>query len=62
MATLPTAQYDPATETTITGTISGAANSNGTGVNFMVNFSGFPSEAQYGPFGMEIQALVLFLS
>lgn len=25
--------------------------SNGTGVMFTINFTGFPSEAEYGPFG-----------
>lgn len=29
----------------------GAASSNGTGVVFTVNFTGFPSESEYGPFG-----------
>lgn len=44
--------FDPYVGSTITGSITGAASSNGTGVMFTVNFSGLPSEMAYGPFGI----------
>ncbi|KUJ18700.1 uncharacterized protein LY89DRAFT_774743 [Mollisia scopiformis] len=50
MATLPMTQFDDATSTTIMGTVTGMANSNGTGVMFYIDFSGFPAESEYGPF------------
>ena len=50
-AVLPNYNFDNATGSTITGMITGAASSNGTGVMFTINFSGFPSESEYGPFG-----------
>lgn len=57
MAVLPSTNFDNATGSLITGTITGAANSNGTGVLFTINFSGFPSEAAYGPFVYHIHNL-----
>ncbi|MCJ1314132.1 hypothetical protein MMC25_007812 [Agyrium rufum] len=36
--------------TTLRGYIAGTSNSNGTGVNYNINFYGFPSEAEFGPF------------
>lgn len=50
-ATLPSTNFDNATGSTITGSIKGTTNANGTGVIFSVNFAGFPSTASYGPFG-----------
>lgn len=50
VATLPSVMYNPGIGATISGSISGAASSNGTGVMFRVDFSGFPSLADYGPF------------
>ena len=50
-ATLPSTNFDNATGSTITGSIVGTTNANGTGVMFSVNFAGFPSIAAYGPFG-----------
>ncbi|KAE8441299.1 hypothetical protein EG329_005529 [Mollisiaceae sp. DMI_Dod_QoI] len=57
MAVLPSTNFDNATnpgpdgsKSLITGSITGMANPNGTGVMFYVNFSGFPSESEYGPF------------
>lgn len=38
--------------TSIRGQITGTSNSNGTGVEFNINFYGFPDEAANGPFGM----------
>jgi hypothetical protein len=52
-AVLPTTyNFDNATGSLITGTVTGAANGNGTGILLSVNFSGFPSAAEYGPFGI----------
>ena len=43
----------PESNTTgIRGQITGTSNSNGTGVEFNINFYGFPNEASNGPFGM----------
>ena len=51
-ATLPSASnFDENTGTLITGSISGSSVPGGSGVTFTVNFGGFPSAAQYGPFG-----------
>lgn len=50
-AILPMTNFDPDTGSTITGTIMGMVPMNGTGVMLTVNFTGFPSEAMYGPFG-----------
>ncbi len=50
-AILPATNFDNATGSTITGSIKGTTNANGTGVTFSVNFASFPSVAAYGPFG-----------
>jgi hypothetical protein len=50
-AVLPSTNFDNATGSTITGSIVGTASYNGTGVAITVNFTGFPSESEYGPFG-----------
>ncbi|CZR50370.1 related to cytosolic Cu/Zn superoxide dismutase [Phialocephala subalpina] len=56
MAVLPMTMFDNSTNSTngtdsiITGSITGKANSNGTGIMFYVNFAGFPSESSEGPF------------
>jgi hypothetical protein len=61
MAVLPLTDFDNFTNSTngtesiaIAGSITGMANSNGTGVIFYVEFSGFPSESKYGPFAYHI--------
>lgn len=51
-AVLPQTNFDDLTGSTITGSIIGTSTAGGTGVTFTVNFTGFPSEAEYGPFGM----------
>ena len=58
-AILPMTNFDNATGSIITGSIVGKASGNGTGVMFTVNFTGFPSEAAYGPFG---EYIILYLS
>jgi len=50
-AFLPTTEFDPLTGTTITGLITGTVPANGTGVIIDIDFTGFPAEAAYGPFG-----------
>jgi hypothetical protein len=50
VATLPSTNFDPLTGSTITGNIAAVSKADGTGVTFTVNFTGFPSEAEYGPF------------
>lgn len=42
--------FDNLTGSMIMGSIMGATPANGTGVIFTVNFTGLPSEAEYGPF------------
>jgi len=56
-AILPNSNFDDATGTTITGSIMALVPTNGTGVMFTVNFTGFPSEAEYGPFVYHIHGL-----
>jgi len=56
-AILPTTNFDNATGSIITGSIVGKASGNGTGVMFTVNFTGFPSEAAYGPFVYHVHNL-----
>lgn len=56
-ATLPSMNFDPDTGSTITGNIVGVSAQGGTGVTFTVNFTGFPSEAEYGPFVYHIHNL-----
>jgi hypothetical protein len=56
-AVLPSTNFDNATGSLITGSITGAASSNSTGVLFTVNFTGFPSESAYGPFVYHIHNL-----
>lgn len=51
IATLPSTNFDNLTGSIITGSIMAMTNANGTGVTFSVNFTGFPSEAEYGQFG-----------
>lgn len=51
-AVLPCTNFDNATGSITMGSIIGAASANGTGVIFTVSFTGFPSESEYGPFGM----------
>jgi hypothetical protein len=41
--------FDNLTGSAITGTVTGSAV--GTGVSFTVNLTGFPAEAEFGPFG-----------
>jgi len=50
VATLPADNFDPLTGSTITGNIAAVSAPGGTGVTFTVNFTGFPAEAEYGPF------------
>lgn len=50
-ATLPSTNFDPYTGSTISGSLTATVPSNGSGVMITVNFSGFPAEAEYGPFG-----------
>jgi hypothetical protein len=55
-ATLPTTlNFDNLTGGLIVGSIMGMTAPGGTGVTFTVNFTGFPAEAEYGPFGMIIE-------
>lgn len=56
-AVLPPTNFDPLTGSTITGTITGTVPANGTGVMFSVNFTGFPSEAMYGPFVYHVHGM-----
>ncbi|KAN0121884.1 Superoxide dismutase, copper/zinc binding domain containing protein [Hyaloscypha variabilis] len=57
VAILPSTNFDNATGSLITGSITGAANPNGTGVLFTVNFAGFPSDTLYGPFVYHVHNL-----
>lgn len=57
-ATLPqSSNFDENTGSLITGNIIGSTSPDGTGVTFTVNFTGFPSEAAYGPFVYHIHGL-----
>lgn len=51
--------FDDNTGSVITGTITGASTAGGSGVTFTVNFTGFPSEAMYGPFVYHIHNLAV---
>jgi len=57
IATLPPTNFDPLTGSIITGSVTAARAENGTGVTFFVNFTGFPSEAAYGPFVYHVHTL-----
>jgi len=57
LAVLPSTNFDSATGSLITGSIMGTVPANGTGVMFTVNFTGFPSEAEYGPFVYHIHGM-----
>jgi len=59
VATLPPIQFDNATGTTISGTVTASTNTNGTGVMFSFNLAGFPNESAYGPFVYHIHELPL---
>jgi hypothetical protein len=50
-ADLPSFNFDNLTGSIIVGSIAGASIAGGTGVTFTINFTGFPSELDYGPFG-----------
>jgi hypothetical protein len=52
-------EFDAATGAVIMGSITGTANANGTGVMFSVNFTGFPSESEYGPFVYHIHNMAV---
>jgi len=57
VAKLPSVMYNPGTGATISGSITGSTNKNGTGVSFQVSFAGFPSVSQYGPFVYHVHDL-----
>lgn len=48
---------DNGTGSTVTGRITISSTSGGSGVSVFVNFTGFPSEAEYGPFVYHIHTL-----
>lgn len=50
---------DDGTGSTVIGSIMISSTSGGSGVNVAVNFTGFPSEAAYGPFVYHIHALAV---
>ncbi|KAF2103517.1 Cu,Zn superoxide dismutase-like protein [Rhizodiscina lignyota] len=56
-AVLPSTNFDNLTGSTITGSITGTSVANGTGVTFTIDFTGFPNEAQYGPFVYHVHAM-----
>ncbi|KAK3064715.1 hypothetical protein LTS18_004624 [Coniosporium uncinatum] len=56
-ASIAVPNFDTASGTTISGSVVGATSSNGTGVTFMINLSGFPSVAEYGPFVYHIHQM-----
>jgi hypothetical protein len=57
IAVLPPTNFDPATGSIITGSITGTATANGTGILLTVNLTGFPSPSLYGPFVYHIHTL-----
>ena len=59
MAMLPSTNFDNGTGSTVTGSITISSTSGGSGVNVAVNFTGFPAEAEYGPFVYHIHALAV---
>ncbi|MCJ1359295.1 MAG: hypothetical protein MMC33_009296 [Icmadophila ericetorum] len=56
-ANLIVPNFDSATGTTITGSITGAAAANGTGVTLSVSFDNLPDIAEYGPLVYHIHVL-----
>ncbi|KAI9743059.1 MAG: hypothetical protein M1818_003354 [Claussenomyces sp. TS43310] len=56
-AVLPNTNFDNATGAVITGTVTGIVPADGMGVLFTVNFTGFPSQAAYGPFVYHVHAM-----
>jgi len=58
VAVLPSSSnFDAATGSLITGSITGSVPSNGTGVVFHVDFTGFPMDADYEPFVYHIHTM-----
>jgi len=57
VAVLPSTNFDSNTGSLITGSIMATVPANGMGVMFTVNFTGFPAEAEYGPFVYHVHAL-----
>jgi hypothetical protein len=57
IAILPPTNFDPATGSIITGSVTGTATANGTGILITVNLTGFPSPSLYGPFVYHIHTL-----
>jgi hypothetical protein len=58
IAVLPPTNFDPATGSVITGSVTVTANANGTGILISVNLTGFPSPSLYSPFVYHIHALL----
>ncbi|KAI4152271.1 MAG: hypothetical protein LQ340_003000 [Diploschistes diacapsis] len=58
-AILPSANFDSATGSIITGSVLATTGAGGTGVTFNINFTGFPSVAEYGPFVYHIHELAV---
>lgn len=58
-AVLPPTMFDNATGTVISGTVSASSVAGGTGVMVSVSLTGFPSAAEYGPFGYHLHALAV---
>ncbi|KNG52525.1 cytosolic Cu/Zn superoxide dismutase [Stemphylium lycopersici] len=56
-AVLPSVQYNPYVDSTVSGTIEAVGSARG--VHFTVNLSNLPSQAQYGPFAWHIHALAV---
>lgn len=54
-AILPAVQYNPYVDSTVSGTIEAVGGAQG--VQFTVNLTNLPSQAQYGPFAWHIHAL-----
>ena len=49
-AVLPAAQFNKASGTNISGTITGTSVAGGSGVTFSINLMGLPDVVKYGPF------------
>jgi hypothetical protein len=57
VATLPSSNFDSLTGSNITGSVTGMTMSDGKGIMFMINMTGFPSESDYGPFVYHVHAM-----
>ena len=59
---MPSTNFDSATGSTITGSVLATTGAGGTGVTFDIKFSGFPSVAEYGPFGKPLSSNYCLMS